>query len=348
MATPLEIEYLGYYRDTLLNRQYNDHDGYVDGSKWPPQANAVTMAGQRRIDHMVALLAVAVEAGVPGSFIETGVWRGGISFMAAKTLDVLHQVALRAAGTSAWPRASRLVYLCDSFSGIPNQYEYARAPGRSHLHPPDNMYDRKAHTNTILNRNSLDRVQADARRFHLDTSHLRFEKGFFNESLPALLRREADAHFAIVRLDGDTYWSTYEALELLYPRLSPGGFLIIDDYVDWLGCRQAVHHYRKVANITAPIALVPHTNGETVRGAYWRKPWTSAGADSEVGVTPKRRHRHDTVALSSTAICVGAPPSSLRLQGSHNPQTAEVLGAEGSRLLFPRDPACCGAVYRCV
>lgn len=103
----LAMEYLRFYRDCILNRHYNDHAGLMDGSAWPPGSQAMSMAGQRRLDHIVALLATVVSEGVAGHFIETGVWHGGMSFLAAKTLDVL--------GES--PNA-RHAYLCDSFQGM--------------------------------------------------------------------------------------------------------------------------------------------------------------------------------------------------------------------------------------
>jgi hypothetical protein len=47
----------------------------------------------------------------------------------------------------------------------------------------------------------------------------------------------------VLRLDGDLYSSTTDALTHLYPRLSAGGFLIVDDYL-LPGCRRAVHDSR--------------------------------------------------------------------------------------------------------
>jgi Macrocin-O-methyltransferase (TylF) len=154
----LLLEYLQHYRDTLLNRQYVKYPAKadVDGSKYPPGANALTMAGQRRLDHTVAVLATAINDGIPGHFIETGVWRGGMSFMAAKTLEVLAALETERTGVATPPR---LVYLADSFSGIPEQTAYGS--GRDHVHAVKEM-DRTAHTTSILNNNSLRRVREGA------------------------------------------------------------------------------------------------------------------------------------------------------------------------------------------
>ena len=73
----LRSEYLGFFRDTVLNGVYNPHDALTDGHDWPPNSLALSMAGQRRLDSFAALVATAVEDGVPGHVIETGVWRGG-------------------------------------------------------------------------------------------------------------------------------------------------------------------------------------------------------------------------------------------------------------------------------
>jgi hypothetical protein len=92
---------------------------------------------------------------------------------------------------------------------------------------------------------------------------------------PALYDADAEGMFKdgfmAVRLDGDTYQSTWQAIEVLYPRLNKGGYLIIDDYTDWIGCREAIQDYRKKFNITEPILPVAHPDGLEVRGAWWRK-----------------------------------------------------------------------------
>ena len=257
---------LTLFRDTILNAVYNRHKGTIDGHLWPPHASALSMAGQRRLDNFAALIATAVEDGVAGNVIEAGVWRGGASFVAAMTLELMGE---RAAGRNA--------YLADSFRGIPKQSGYVPASTDTGGVSLD-FNDLNAHRLSILNDNSVKRVQADAKAVGLDTSRLRFVEGYFNDSLPALLRREPDVQFAVVRLDGDTYFSTYESVALLYPRLSDGGFIIIDDYLDWDSCRKAIHVYRKEHQISEPIIMVPHnttrvhgTAKEQPRGAYWRK-----------------------------------------------------------------------------
>lgn len=70
----------------------------------------------------------------------------------------------------------------------------------------------------------------------------------------------------MLRLDGDLYESTIQALDALYPRLSSGGYCIIDDYRAIDACRQAVADYRTAHGVTAEIEEIDGT------GVLWRKP----------------------------------------------------------------------------
>ena len=252
-------EYLGFFRDVLLNRIWAPGPHLMDGRRMPAGDQAVSMAGQRRLDSFAAQVAQAVEDGVAGHVIETGTWRGGASFMAAKTLELMGD-------------ALRRVYLCDSFKGIPPQDTYETSSSEPMPLEIRGAYsDRWAHTMNLLNHNSAERVKRDAAAFGLDVGRLRFVEGFFNESIPRLLAAAPDLRFAVVRLDGDTFRSTYETIELLYPRLSDGGFLIVDDYMGWTTCRTAINMWREKHNVTEPIIVVPHGEFDIINGVYWRK-----------------------------------------------------------------------------
>ena len=89
---------------------------------------------------------------------------------------------------------------------------------------------------------------------------MRFLEGWFADTLPTV----ADRTWSVVRLDGDMYGSTIDALENLYPRLSVGGFLIVDDY-GFDPCRQAVTDYRDAHGIDDPIESIDWL------GAFWRR-----------------------------------------------------------------------------
>ena len=72
------------------------------------------------------------------------------------------------------------------------------------------------------------------------------------------------SQLAVLRLDGDMYSSTIQALDALYPKLSPGGFCIIDDFA-LPGCAAAVHDYRAANSIDEPLVDIDGT------GSFWRR-----------------------------------------------------------------------------
>ena len=113
----------------------------------------------------------------------------------------------------------------------------------------------------------IDDVREQFEQYGLLDDGVRFLEGWFKDTLPAV----ADREFAVIRLDGDMYGSTIEALTPLYPRLSPGGFLIVDDYGAYQACRQAVTDYRDANRITEPIEQVDWT------GVYWQRLPDDAG-----------------------------------------------------------------------
>ena len=250
--TENDVKSLALFRDTVLTVVYNGHFRRSrDGSEWPsgPAAHALSMAGQRRIDNAVELLAQAMADEIRGDFIETGVWRGGLSFVAAKTLELAGSL--------------RKAWLCDSFQGIPKATNVA---GRK-----TNRQDASAHTLSILNNNSLQGVRHSAKLMHVDPERTEYVKGYFDKTLPALVAARPELRFAVIRLDGDTFDSTWAAIGALYPRLEPGGFIIVDDYMDWVGCRDAITKYRADHAIVDPIFFVAHAQDELTRGIYWRK-----------------------------------------------------------------------------
>ncbi len=199
---------------------------------------AHTMVGVDRLDNLRRLMQLTLDENTPGDFIETGVWRGGCCILMRGILAV-NEIR------------DRKVYVADSFAGVP--------PPRPDVYPADR--DLRLDLNTEL-AVSLTVVQENFRRYGLLDDQVVFVEGLFSKTLPAL-----DAGpFALVRLDGDLYESTYIALQCLYPKLSPGGFLIVDDYGVVNACRQAVQDYRAEHNIDAPINRIDRT------GVWWRRP----------------------------------------------------------------------------
>ena len=144
----------------------------------------------------------------------------------------------------------RLVWVADSFEGLP---------------PPDDAHEADAgaqwHTFDQL-RVSMEQVQDNFRRYGLLDDRVRFLKGWFSDTLPTA----PIGQLAILRLDGDMYGSTIDALDALFDKVSVGGYVIIDDYgIPEDGCRRAIHDFRRDRGIGDPIVDIDGF------GAYWRR-----------------------------------------------------------------------------
>lgn len=206
------------------------------GLDWP--ADALTMIGMTRLTSLQQCVETVITEDVPGDLVECGVWRGGASILMRAVL-------------SAYGDESRRVWLCDSFAGVPapDAAKYKADKGdRLHLAAP------------ILAVSEQD-VRANFQRYGLLDDQVRFVPGWFKDTLhDAPIER-----ISILRLDGDLYESTIQALDGLYERLSPGGFCIVDDYHAIDGCRQAVTDYRAKHGISAEIVEIDGT------GVLWRK-----------------------------------------------------------------------------
>jgi hypothetical protein len=106
----------------------------------------------------------------------------------------------------------------------------------------------------------MESVQRNFERYGLLDEQVRFLPGWFRDTLPSAPIDQ----LAVIRLDGDMYESTMDALNGLYPRLSVGGFVIIDDYILDMS-KQAVHDYREAHGIVDPIVPID------TYGAYWQR-----------------------------------------------------------------------------
>jgi hypothetical protein len=203
------------------------------GRDWPFKAH--TMIGRERLNNLQQCVESVIKENVPGDLIETGVWRGGATILMRGILK-------------AWHVTDRKVWVADSFEGLP------RASLPQDASTPDLSGD------TVL-AVSQEEVMDNFRRYGLLDDQVQFLKGWFKDTLPdAPIQR-----LAVARLDGDMYESTMDAIVPLYPKLSVGGYLIIDDYHDWPGCKAAIDEYRSRHDITEPLHRID------VAGAYWRK-----------------------------------------------------------------------------
>lgn len=218
-----------------LMRRGGDAAKRDDGNDWPPAAE--TMVGRQRLADVRSCVDSVMADGVPGDFIETGVWRGGVTILMRGMLE-------------AWADTDRRVWVADSFQGLP-------APD-AEAFPQDVGHDMSDVPTLAV---SADQVRANFDRYGLLDQQVRFLEGWFRDTLPSAPIEQ----LAILRLDGDMYESTMDALEALYPKLSVGGYVIVDDYGAWEPCRQACTDYRERHGITDEIVSVDWT------GVHWRR-----------------------------------------------------------------------------
>ena len=181
---------------------------------------------------LLAYLAVrrVNELRIPGDIVEAGVWHGGISCLMARA-------HLRN------PTVDRRVWLFDTFEGMPE-------PERSDGPKARYLYDKyKNGTITGLGcrvedgrwcYGSLPTVQRVMNSTGLPEDRVRFVKGLVESTLHPSSSASLPEQVAILRLDTDFYASTQAEMDVLWPRLTPGGWLFIDDYFDFQGCRSAV------------------------------------------------------------------------------------------------------------
>ncbi len=242
ISEPREL-YIDLLKKVVCNTIYEDRcfaGGYdpkarETGEDHPTVAH--TMIGMQRLNNIHFCLEQVMKEEVPGDCIETGVWRGGAT--------ILMRGILKAFGDT-----TRKVWVADSFEGLP--------PPNVEEYPLDRGLDLHKVGYLAV---SLDQVKENFNKYDLLDDQVIFLKGFFGDTLPsAPIER-----LSLLRLDGDLYESTMDALVNLYPKLSPGGYLIVDDYGAIAACAQAVHDYRNANGITDEIIWIDPWS------VYWKK-----------------------------------------------------------------------------
>ncbi|MEZ4553687.1 MAG: TylF/MycF/NovP-related O-methyltransferase [Dehalococcoidia bacterium] len=253
---------------------------------------AHTMVGWQRLTNIEWCGSEVIEQDIPGDFVETGVARGGAA--------IFMRAVLRAHGVT-----DRRVIACDTFEGFPEPpsgavqrgvarvvlkgvslltrvpsrrwqmalYRWIEARQRSFppsVDPSPEIIDTwmgmirfYADHPSFFEKDqySLRAVRSHFARYGLLDSQVLFLQGFFADTLP---RTPIDS-IAVLRLDGDTYESTRSVLDLLYDKVSPGGYVIIDDYLTFSDCKRAVDGFRSERGIMDAIVEIDEC------GVYWKK-----------------------------------------------------------------------------
>ena len=244
--------YLDLLKRSLLNTLYADPTQPVTtpsgrqlpagqiwdegGLAWLTPAH--TMIGRKRLENIQFCLECVLADDIVGDVIETGVWRGGAAIFMRGIL-------------MAYGVTDRFVWVADSFEGLP--------PPDTANYPADTGLDLSQIAELAV---SLETVQDNFSRYGLLDDQVRFLEGYFRDTLPFAPIQK----LALLRLDGDLYESTIQSLTYLYPKLSPGGFVIVDDYNAIEPCKRAVHDYLETPDLSVELQPVDWT------AVYWRKP----------------------------------------------------------------------------
>ena len=226
------------YKDfSSVNGKITPYDHVVReyGCDWPLQAHS--MAGLKRLENLRLLTESIIGNNIPGDLIETGVWRGGAC--------ILMRAVLYTYGVT-----DRKIWVADSFAGLPEPDEK--------MYPSDAGSNFHSYPELSI---SMEEVQQNFEAYGLMNEQVMFLKGWFKDTLP----QAPIEKLALMRLDGDMYESTMDALKNLYHKLSPGGYVIIDDYHVVSACKQAVHDFFEQNSINPQLEEIDGV------GVFWKK-----------------------------------------------------------------------------
>jgi O-methyltransferase len=199
-----------------------------------------TLLSYPRLSALFSLAADLERRRIPGCLVECGVWNGGSAGMAAVALD-----------------DSRDVWLFDSWEGLPEPGDFDTSVTGIRREKGWDL-------------GSIDNVERLLfHKLSIDQSRVHVVQGWFEETLRAH-RRKVGA-IALLHLDGDWYESTKCCLEELYDQVSPGGYIIIDDYGYWMGCRKAVDEFLEANRLGASLMIIDET------AVFLEKPQKNSG-----------------------------------------------------------------------
>ena len=182
-----------------------------------------TMTSPERIYSLCRSVEYVVDHAIPGDVVECGVWKGGSMMAVAHTLLAKGR--------------RRKLYLFDTYAGMPEPTAVdVSFSGQTAAHA---LATEDKATSWIWACCPLDEVRRNVLGTGYDPEQVVFVEGRVEDTVPA----RAPDRIALLRLDTDWYESTYHELVHLYPRLSTGGVLIVDDYGHWRGARRAVDRF---------------------------------------------------------------------------------------------------------
>lgn len=200
----------------------------INGLDW----NGYTMIGLRRLDNLEMCINSVINNNIPGAIVEAGVWRGGACIFASGVLKELGSV--------------RNIYVCDIFDGtFPKPQQLS-----------DEWTEKFDFSALAV---TLEDVQSNFNKFSLLMDNVIFKKGWFSDTIATIKEP-----VAILRIDGDTYQSTIDTMQL-EKNIPPGGFIIMDDWAIE-GSRQAFLDYFSNRISETDVIQIDSLS------AYWKKP----------------------------------------------------------------------------
>lgn len=206
-----------------------------------------TMTSPERIFGLKEAVKYIVRHNIPGDIVECGVWKGGSMLAVADTLMDEND-------------SSRILYLYDTFEGMsePTAEDIAHDNQDAALLLEK---DKNKEQNLVWAYSTLDTVKQTMALSKYPSNNIKYIKGKVEATIPQTVPNS----IALLRLDTDWYESTKHELEHLFPLLSPGGILIIDDYGYWKGARKAVDEYFAANNIRIYLARMDDTGRIAVK-----------------------------------------------------------------------------------
>ncbi len=206
-----------------------------------------TMTSPERIFGLVEATKYIVANNIPGDIVECGVWRGGSVMAIIHVLEEMHS-------------ADKSIYLYDTFDGMtePTGEDVSVHGGSAKDLLKENKKDEE---NVIWAYSGIDIVKKNVYATSYPKDKIHFVQGKVEETIPGTIPEK----ISLLRLDTDWYESTRHELEHLFPRLSKGGILILDDYGHWQGARKAADEYFGKYNINIFLSRVDYTGRIAVK-----------------------------------------------------------------------------------
>jgi len=246
--------------DDCISEYFIEDEALAEINKIRP----FTMQNDERLTVLYQQAVYCEKNNIKGSFIECGVWKGGA-------------VGLMALANLNYGKSRRDLHLFDCFQDAcePDElkdgqrvldeikkYGGSQAKTQGNLKPNEGIYDFIGGHGTVEgNKDLIEKV------IGYDSKYVNYHKGYFQDTLPIVAPQINE--IAILRLDGDFYYSIKVCLDQLYSKVVSGGFIIIDDYFYYKGCTEAVDDFLRENNINV---YLHHADYASKYHAYWIKP----------------------------------------------------------------------------